>query len=225
MQHVVDRAGSPRRAALRLLHGVSRTVVDVWLAPLVLDDRVVVALPDRVGVVFDGDGLATASWVGPHAIVNEAEGAEAVEQVGAAIGAAHRLLVDRYAWIGRLRRCTVETMVLDSVEGATARLLRHRPGHPMPVPALLHATGLASRRPQRTVRAWPDDGPPVDLTVRRVCCMLSRHREDTACPTCPLTRDDEVMRRYVEGWLSDVDDDDFVYVTGRARQRGRDGAA
>lgn len=80
----------------------------------------------------------------------------------------------------------------------------------------LQGLELSTRLPDRTMRLQPDDGPPVELTVPRVCCVLDVTLSCHACPTCPK-RSPQQRRAAALDYLADMDDEDFAARVGRGR--------
>ena len=200
-----------RESALTVLHLALGIVVDIVLAPYVVDGDVVDVAPARLGAVLRDDGLPASVWVGEWS---------AGDGDGAAVGAMLRDLLapvgDRVAGCAGLHPRAVRTVVDDKLRSQRERLERRDRADGSRTAGVLRGTGFVPRVPQRWVEAQPDDGDPVRLPVPSVCCVLHTAACESACPTCPKHPADARVRR-TEAWLRSLDDAGFREVAGRER--------
>jgi hypothetical protein len=207
---------SRRAGALRPLHLAIAAVTAGLVAPLAHDHTELAVAPSQLGVVLADDLELTAAWVGSAVTVARPAdawraGAEAMELLQPIVTASRHQ--------GRISTGTMQALLLDALTGGCQRLQRTRqtPGDPSWVNHFLAGTGLRADSMAPTVVVLADLGPPVEVTMRRVCCVLSDRPSADCCPTCPSVRDLTVRRRLVAAWLSEVDDLDFRSLTGRTR--------
>lgn len=216
-----DPAGAPvtaRHQALVPVHLAVDAAVAAVAGPSAADGTLVAAGAEQVGVVLArtaGGGLeALGTWA--------AGGAERRPGTATEAGAALRDVLAPVVALarrrGRIGPRTADALVEDSLL-ARGRLLQRTSPDPLWLNDFLSGTGWSSVRPHRSVTVRPDDGPPVTLPVRRVCCVLSSRPAAGACPTCPLLTEDARVREGA-AWLREVDDDEFALLAGRRRRVG-----
>lgn len=215
---LITRPGTASRkaGALRPLHLAIAAVTAGLVAPLAHDHTELAVAPTQLGVLLSDELELTAVWVGAAVpVARPADprraGAQAMELLEPIVAASRRQ--------GRISAGTMEAVLLDSLIGGCQRLQRARqsPGDPSWVSHFLAGTGLRANSVAPTVVVQPDLGPAVEVTMRRVCCVLSDRPTPDCCPTCPSVRDLTVRRHRVTEWLADVDDVDFRSLTGRPR--------
>lgn len=203
---------APIEQHLHHLHLACHVVASVLLAPWVSDGATLDVGPTELGVRLR-DGAPTSAWVSEIRLQRrtpDAFGRDCADVLSPVIAAVAQRS-------GRPHR-TISRLAQDRLAGELARLRRHVHEHVSDDQIAAFLTGLGGRpRPARHVTTEPDDGPPVQLRIPNVCCVLHTNAHPDACPTCPRRRNDNERTSATTDWLRSLDDADFQDLTGRER--------
>ena len=216
-----DPAGAPltaRHRALVPVHLAVDAVVAAVAAPSATDSTLVTVTAEQVGAVLARTAQGGLEAVGTWASADADRRPGTAGEAGSALREVLAPVVAGARRRGRIGTRAADALVEDSLL-ARGRQLQRRSPDPLWLNGFLAGTGWSSPRPHRAVTVRPDDGPPVTLPVRRVCCVLSSRPAAGACPTCPLHAED-VRARESTSWLREVDDDEFALLAGRCRRVG-----
>lgn len=204
--------GDARRTAVASVHYALMVVHRVVIEPFARDRLIVTVEPTQAGFTVEPHHRQGISyWVGDATVWSSSDGAAA----GARAGALLRPVIRSVRRRARVGSAGLELIVLDSLTRRVERLDRAAPAGWGA--AFLVATGLRSDVARRTILVAADAGPPVELPLPRVCCVLSPRLEPGACPTCPNRASDEARREAAADWLGHLDDEQFEEIAGRRR--------
>ena len=204
-----------RYAALTLLHYAVGAVTNLLIAPLALDGVTVEAAADQLGVVLETDGSLRGLWISSeYRLHSEMD----VARLGIYLRHVLEPMVEAVHLTIRVGSRGINLVLLDAITRGCQRIERTQPIRPSSgwVDELLAAMGDTQQKARRTFTAQPDDGPPIAMTIPRVCCVLARHANAHSCPTCPQ-HSDEARRQYTEAWLRSLNEDGFRAEAGRPR--------
>ncbi len=204
-----------RQAALMSIHYAVAAVANLLIAPLALDGITLEAQAHQVGVVMEENGSLREVWIGKDYRVHSEVG---IARLGTCLKNILEPIVEAAHQVTGFGRRGIDLVLFDAVERGCQRIGNAREVIPAPgwVKELLTALGDLKPKPARTFTVQTDDGPSIEMTIPRVCCMLARHATAHSCPTCPQhTPEDRV--RVTEDWLKTLDPDGFRAETGRER--------
>lgn len=204
-----------RYASLTLLHYALGAVVNLLVAPLVLDRLTLTASAKQLGILVQENGTLTGIWAAadipfqpePNPARLGVFLAKILDPIVSAAqatiplkGRGVRLVLHDAVY----RNC--QTIARAHNLTATDRWIRE----------LLAGMGDTDEYNYKTVVVRPDEGPLVEMTIPRVCCVLAKRAGSNACPTCPKYSETERLHATTE-WLCSMEDDDFRQVAGRPR--------
>jgi len=206
-----DGDANARQAAVTSIHYALMVVHRVVIEPLAQDRLIVTVEPTQAGFTLEPHRREISYWVGEATVRSSSDGAAAGARAGDLLWPVIRSVRRR----ARVGSAGLELIVLDSLTRRVERLDRAAP--PGWGTAFLAATGLRSDVARRTIPVATDAGPPVELPLPRVCCVLSPRLAPGACPTCPNRASDDARREAAADWLGHLDDEQFEEIAGRRR--------
>jgi len=204
-----------RSSALTLLHFGVAAATNLLIAPFALDGMTLEISPAQAGVMMEPNGNLRGLWVGAEISIHpEAD----IPRLAACLKNFLDPLVETVQRETRIGFPGLRLVLFDALERGCKRV-----SHEFPVKIeagwideLLAALGDLKKKPARTFTIRADDGPPIEMEIPRVCCMLARHAGEHACPTCPQRTPEERIFS-TEAWLKTLDDRGFRAETGRER--------
>ena len=206
---------SDRKAAIAIVHFTASLALDILLSSATLDGIGIEATADQLGLVFEEDGTLSGVWIADT--VDFYEGILAVP-LGEQLSSLLKPIVAAVRARWHISRRGLDLVLFDAIR----RRCRQMENRHVAIweggwgDELLTAMGDTRIRPPHTITLPGDDGEPVELEMRRVCCVLATCSTPTACPTCPQHSDAD-RRRYADLWLRSMDDQEFLCETGRRR--------
>lgn len=208
-------ASDRHQAALTIVHYTIGVVTETLIAPLLLDTVTIEAKIDQLGIVLEPGGALGAFWVGPGIQVKPGA---AAAQLGAHLINLLEPFVTAAQIAGQIVNRGISLVMFDAIERGCRRLERtyQVSSDNGWIEELLTAMGYTNRKPHQTFTVQPDAGPPIEMTIPRVCCVLARQATLHSCPTCPQ-RPADARRQLTEDWLRALDDEDFRQTVGRSR--------
>ena len=205
-----------RNSALTLLHFAIAAVANLLIAPLALDGVTITVKADQLGIVLAGDGSLTGIWIGwgqgsIHSGID-------IQRLGGCLAEILNPLVEAVHVSCGVGKPGIRMVMFDAIARACQRMEHSQPVKPASgwVDELLVVMGDDKKKAQRSYTVRPDDGPPIEMLIPRVCCVLGRHSTCHSCPSCPQHSDEDRIK-YTEEWLRSLDDDGFREETGRLR--------
>lgn len=215
---LVDRIGAGFAAdrlyaALTALHYAVGAVSQLLVAPFALDGMSLAATPDALGIVHDSSAAPATVWIRDGiAAHNDSSTTSLGETLLATLGPIRAATTTLTGTPGRV----VTLIVMDALYRSCRRLERAADCRVESgwVDAMLSAMSDPERPTRRTFLVAPDAGPPIAMTIPRVCCVLATGAHEQACPTCPQRSNNDRVET-TEAWLQSLDDDAFLAETGR----------
>ena len=202
----------PRTATVMVVHLAVGAVFTALVEPWLAEDIIVHVEPETIGIVAGSRTDDRSTWIG-DATFDEGQlpPTDAVRTLLAPVltrisitAPAPRAAID--ALVAR----DLETLGQHSIATGDSRVTSAR------VDQFLDHLGRRPHSTARLVRAEPDHGPPVTITIPTPCCVLAKQPGPHACPTCP-SRTAQDRDASIRTWLEQMDDDSFERVAGRPR--------
>ncbi len=205
-----------RYSALTLLHFAIAAAANLLIAPLALDGVTLTVKADHLGIVLAKDGSLTGIWIGREQ--GSIHPGIDIQRLGECLAEILNPLVDAVNVSCGVGKPGIRLVMFDALARACRRMERSQPVKTTSgwEDELLAAMGDVQKKAKRSYTVRPDDGPPIEMLIPRVCCVLARHSNCHSCPSCPQ-HSDEDRRKYTEEWLRSLDDDGFREETGRRR--------
>lgn len=206
-----------RASTVTLLHFGVAAATHLLIAPLALDGVTLEISPAQAGITLKPDGNVCGLWVGAEFLLHPEVD---IPRLVACLKKFLDPLLEAVHQETRIGHPGLRLVLLDALERGCKRIQREFPVKIAEdwIAELLTALGDVKKKPARTFTIRADDGPPIEMEIPRVCCMLARHATEHSCPTCPQ-RTPEQRVRATEGWLKILDDAAFLAETGRERIR------
>lgn len=200
-------------ATLTALHYSVGAASLLLIAPFAIDGVLLDASPDDLGIMLDSS--ASLSGLRVHAGLKPLPDASTAG-LGASLLAVLTPLRERVTALSGTPPRAVTLIMMDALDRSCRRLERAPDCRADPgwVDALLAVMADPDKPARRSYVVSPDAGPPITMTIPRVCCVLASGALDHACPTCPQRQPDD-RRVTTEAWLQSLDDDAFLAETGR----------
>lgn len=206
-----------RTAHMMVMHYAIDAIVIAWFAPLIRDNVQFDVNAQDIGVVIDDRGRLGAIWI--HTSMLQHVTPIAIDHFGASLAPIFDELVERIHDAGLIGRRGIMIACIETLVRRTTSLER-RFGSKLPADwqqQLLWGLGYTEPSISQSFIIHPDAGPDIEMPIPTVCCVLSKHADNDACPTCPKHPSHDIRRILTEQWVSTLSDDEFLGVTGRRR--------
>jgi hypothetical protein len=207
-----------RSIQLTPLHLANWALMELLARPLFFDKVWITAGDSQLGFGLGSTGDPLHLWFAPGVRVGARPGPSAV---GTRIGELLAPVTETVTRCSRIHERAVATVAAESAIAGLFRTARSA-GHPddrdwLEQASTAVAGALGARVTDERLYCRPDDGPPVVIPSRSLCCVLHDDTSCHGCPGCPKTGGASEQARDVTAWIAAMGDDEFLDVTGRPK--------
>ena len=218
LQFMTKRQFPARMAYMMVMHYAIDAMTIAWIAPLIRDYVHVDINAHDIGLILDAQSHMYAVWIHPD-IAHRIEPMPPALNLGTSLAPVIDGLVDSIHNAGQIGRRGVAIACIETLVRRITSLER-RFGGQLPLDwqqQLMRSMQYALPSKTYSFNIHPDAGPDIEIPVPTVCCVLSKHADADACPTCPQHASHDIRRMLTEQWVATLSDDEFLGVTGRRR--------